>query len=89
MGLGSGFAVLQTLGRNNPGFALQIDFGPSGADQRARSQTRQQRDFKSSSGDALSLAYCREELKRLLVIKGSLPANLVSPARIFRARESQ
>jgi hypothetical protein len=53
---------------------LRVDFGPSGANHFARPQTRQQRDFKSSSGDALSLAYCREEFRRLLVIEGSLPA---------------
>ena len=74
MRLGPGFAVLETLGRNNPGFTLQVDFGPSGADHFARPQPRQQRDFKGSSGDALSLVYCGEELRRLLVIKGSLPA---------------
>jgi hypothetical protein len=77
MRLGPRFAVLETLGRNNPGFTLQVDFGPFHF---ARPQCRQQRDFKSSSGNALSLAYCREELRRLLVIKGSLPANLVSAA---------
>ena len=74
MGLGPSFAVFETFGRNNPRFALQVDFGPSGANHLAGPQTRQKRDFKSSGGDALSLAYCREELRRLLVIKGSLPA---------------
>jgi hypothetical protein len=51
----SGFAVLVTLGRNNPGFTLEVDFGPSGADHLARPQPRQQRDFKGSGGDAPSL----------------------------------
>jgi hypothetical protein len=55
MGLGPGFAVLETLGRNNPVFMLQVDFSPSGTDHLARPQPRQQRDFKGPSGDALSL----------------------------------
>src|SRR6516225_5914377 len=74
MGLGPSFAVLQPFGRYNPGFTFQVDFGPFGADHFARPQTRQQRDFKGSGGDPLSLVYCGEELRRLLVIKGSLPA---------------
>jgi len=74
MRLGPSFAVLETLGWNNPGFMLQVNFGPSGADHFARPKTRQQRDFKGSSGDALSLVYCGEELRRLLVIKGCLTA---------------
>ena len=45
----------ETLSRNNPGFTLQVDFGPFGADHLARPQARQQRDFKSSGG-YLSLA---------------------------------
>jgi len=55
MGLGPSFAVLETLSGNNPGFTLQVDFGPSGADHLVRPQPRQQRDFKGSSGGALSL----------------------------------
>ena len=51
----SGFAVLVTLGRNNPGFTLEVDFGPSGADHLGPPQPRQQRDFKGSGGDAPSL----------------------------------
>jgi hypothetical protein len=74
VGLGPGFAVLETLGRNNPGFTLQVDFAPSGTDHFARAQPRQQRDFKGSSGDALLQAQGGEERRRLLIIKGSLPA---------------
>jgi hypothetical protein len=31
-------------------------------------------DFEGYGGDALSPAYCGKEFRRLLVIKGSLPA---------------
>ena len=74
MGLGPVFAVFETLRRNNPGFALQVDLSPSGADYLARPEPRQQCDFEGSGGDALSLAYCGKALRRLRVIKGSLPA---------------
>ena len=60
MGLGPSSAVLETLGRNDPGLTLQVDFGPSGADHFARPKTCQQRDFKSSSDDALSLAQAED-----------------------------
>ena len=73
MGLGTSSAVLETLGRNNPSFALEVDFGPSGTDHLARPEPRQQRDFKRPGGNALSLVQGSEELRRLLVIKGSLP----------------
>ena len=39
----------------------------------SRPEPRQQRDFKGHGGNALSLAQGSEELRRLLVIKGSLP----------------
>ena len=55
MGLGPSFAVLVTLGWNNPGFTLEVDFGPFGTNHLGRPQSRQQCDFKGSRGDALWL----------------------------------
>jgi hypothetical protein len=49
MGLGPSSAVLETLRRNNPGFTLQVDFGPSGANYFAGPEPRQQRDFEGSA----------------------------------------
>jgi hypothetical protein len=55
----SDFAVLVTLGWNNPGFTLEVDFGPFGTNHLARPQSRQQCDFKGSRGDALWLSTAR------------------------------
>jgi hypothetical protein len=46
MRLGPSFAVLVTLGWNNPGFTLEVDFGPSGADHLIRPPPR---DCKGSA----------------------------------------
>src|ERR1700746_407584 len=74
MRLCPGFTVLEPLRRNNPSFSLQVDFGPFGANHFAGPETCQQRDFKSFGSDTLPLVYCREELRRWLVIKRCLPA---------------
>ena len=71
MGLGPGFAVLKTLGRDDPGFALKVDLGPSGADHFAGPQPRQQRDFEGSGGNSLPLAEGGQKPGRLLVIEGT------------------
>jgi hypothetical protein len=48
---GPGFAVLETLGRDDPNLLLQVNFAPTGADHLTRAQPRQQGDFEGFGRD--------------------------------------